>query len=340
MSADRDSATGPIPASLTSAQLLDGLRLKLATQIAPLRWRLPLRKLTDRVQSGVPLEEAVRQSSLPAELRITLQEGLKLPEPTQFVLEMLRARDQLQRNWGNFKAAIAYPLLLLLIAVGGGLLLSFELKGLFVSSIGELFDMFDSQVMKSALDQHQANVGAAMVVGWSTLILFMLRWIGPSWAWTAVVGSFTLIGRPLRWIKLQEILLRYKIMVQQGVPDGQLASAVARSFAASSQSFATQHVAQRVQAGMPLGAALSSTMLSDGLCQPALLLLDSTDSRFADACDKVANLIGEMTRRRLQLLTTLMPIFVLLLVGSVLWSTLSMYLHILMLTMQVISAFA
>ena len=222
--------------------------------------------------------------------------------------------------------------------MGGGLLLSFELNRFFLATIVEM--EFESQAVEAAFDQHQANLGAAMVFGWLALMLAMLRWVGPSWAWTAVVGGFTLIGRPLRWIKLQEILLRFKMLVDQGVPDAELANAVARSFAASSQSFATMHVARRVQAGMPIGLALSTTMLSDGLCQPVLLLLDSPDARFADACDKGASLLGEMTRRRLQLLTSLMPLFVLLLVGSVLWAMLSMYLHVAILIMQIIVYFA
>jgi type II secretory pathway component PulF len=322
MSTEHDS-TALVSPPVSASQLLDGMRLKLAAQVAPRAWRSPLGRLIDRLQAGVPLEAAVRQTSLPTELQSLFREALQLREPTGFVLDVLRARSQLQHSIGNLTLSLVYPLLLLALSVVGGFALSYELQEVIA------MDELDAATVQPALDQHQALWASVLVMGWTGTMLLLLRWVGPKWAWTSVVGSFALVGRPLRWIKLQEILWRFKFLVDQGVPDAQVAQAAARSFEASSQAFATLYVARQVRAGMPIGAALSATMLSDSLCQPSLMLLDHSDGRFSEACEKCANLLGQMIHQRCRLLTTLVPIFLLVLVGSIIWSVLSTYLYVL-----------
>ena len=332
MSAPNEIVPDPQPA--TPVTSLDALRLRLAAQIANRRWSLYLTRIAARHQSGQTLEACVRREQMPAELKSLLVESLSYREPTVFVLDTLRGSNQLKQSWGQFSNVIIYPMLLLALAVFGGAWFSFQLRGM------NDWSLFDNsyELPKLAEDQHHAIVGAAIVFGWTSLMFVLLRWLAPGWAWTAVVGSLMLVGRPTRWLRLQEILLRFQAVAAQGVADGQLANAVARSFADSGQEMVTLQIARRIQAGMPVGQALASTGLSDGLCAPTLLLLDQHSSgQFADQCGQSAELMGRLVQQRCKLMSLLVPVLVIVIVGSIVWSILSSYLQILLFTVYLLT---
>lgn len=323
----------------TAAMTLDGLRLRLAAQIAPRRWRSPLLRLAEAAQGGQPLDASVRSVALPPELSSLFAEALRLREPTAFVLDTLRARVLLKNSWGQFSSVVAYPLILLVLTVFCGLFLSVQLSQ-WIDWEWEFGSTNSIQLL--AKDQQNAVLGAAYVVGWTAVVFMLLKTVAPGWAWTAVVGSLMLVGRPTRWLRLQALLLRFEAMAKQGVPDGRLADAVARSFANSDQALVASQVARRVRAGMPIGHALASTGLSDGLVRPALVLLDyggndrgvggdrgnGGDGAFARNCESCAELLGQLIQQRCQLLTVMLPVLLIILVGSVIWSILGTHIHI------------
>lgn len=318
---------------------LDALKLRLAAQVAPRRWRSSLERLADQVDAQVPLEHAAQRTPLPRELHSLMREGLLLPDPAGFVLNALRARGQVHENWRAFTSLISYPLALLVFATLMGCAFSYSTRNMVDLSGIEEFGLSGFETVRMRIDdQHAAMTGAAVGVGWLLLVMATIALVGPAWAWTAIVGGVILIGRPLRWVSLQELLHRFHLFAEQGVNDSRLGHAVARSFSGGSQAIVAESVAQRVDAGIPIGRSLTMSMLSDRLCSPALLLLDSQTGKGSTSFRSTAELLGVLAQQRCQALSAVMPLVVLLCVGTIIWSMFSCYVMVLMPLVSMISS--
>lgn len=323
--------------SVTAAQVLeggaggislDGLKLRLAVQVAPRGWRRSLGRLATAVDQGHPLDEAFHavQLSLPKELRCLMSEALSVGDPVGLLLEALRVRDEVGRNWRELMMLIAYPLCLFGFALSVAVAFSFVMTQTVSFAWIEEFGFAGFEYVQAGLlDQHHAILGLGIVTGWVAVVLLTIFFVGPTWAWVAVVGGIVVFGKPLRWISLQEILYRFNLFVSQGLGTSEAAAAVSRSFGRSSQSVVTQTIASRIAAGVPLGRAMSLSMLSDGLCRPALLMLDLRGQDMSRALLETAELFGVLVEQRCQTLRAILPVFLLCLIGTILWGTLCSY---------------
>lgn len=311
-----------------SAISLNALKLSLAQQIAPIRWRGAISRLANQVGRGTPMEEAVAalSSTTPPELRALLAEAMHTSEPASLLVEAIRVREDVRRNWRELMSLILYPTLLLVFAIAVGVAFSFMMQSMVSLDWIEDFGLRGgAEVYNNLVDQHHAIVGLAMICTWVGVVLLTLAIAGPAWAWISVVGGIAVIGKPLRWVSLQEILNRYQLFIAQGMSTTDTADAVARSFRSSGQSTVAAAIARRIHAGVPLGQAIGSSMLSDGVCRPALLMLDQRETDMAQSLRETAELLGMLVEQRCRTLSAVLPVFVLCLVGTILWATLSAY---------------
>lgn len=327
----------------SGALTLDALQLRLAAQMSPYRWSRALNRLAADVDAGRPLDEAFHRHSpmIPAQLRSLIGEALQVPDPTRLVLDAVQVRDKVRDNWRELMGMIAYPTLLFSIALGVGVAFSFVMRSTVDFSWIEEFGLRGYPELKASLDdQHHAVLGLAMSFGWIVLVLATIALIGPSWAWLAVMGGLLLIGRPLRWVALQELLTRFEMFIGQGLPSLAAAEAVSRSFHRSSQATVAAAIAARIKDGMPLGRSVSRSMLADGLCRPALELLDLRGGNMQQALVQTAELLGHLTEQRCRALAMILPVFLLALVGTIVWASICTYFMGLMPLVSMISSLA
>ncbi len=318
---------------------LDALKLRLAAQVAPKTWRRALLGGAERLESGASLEEVVRQTKLPAELASLMRAALPLPDPTGFLLNSLRARDEVRATWSAFLVLVSYPLALLLFASLIGASFSYSVRGMVDFSEMESYGLPGMENVRAMIDdQHAAMRGAALAVGWMVLVLLSVFFFGPAWGWNAILGGVLIIGRPLRWVSLEEILHRFHLFAEQGVSGARLGQAVADSFSKSAQATVARGIAQRMDAGVPLGRSLAMSMYSDPLCRPALLLLDKQGSQLTDALMQTARLLGSLSEQRCRVMSMIVPVFLLAAVGTILWSTITCYMMIFMPLVKMISS--
>ncbi len=324
------------PEILNGPLALDGLKLRLAAQVAPRRWRRSLESLAQAIDSGETLEGAfkLKRAAQPRELRCLITESLSVPNPTTLILEAVRIRQSIGRDWRELMQLMIYPLILfgLALLVGGSL--SFLMLGSREFSIFFMYEqMYDDFGLRGGEnfiavmhDQQQAIIGLTFACGWTVAVMLTVFLIGPRWAWSAVLGGVLLFGRPLRWISLREILQRYELFISQGLSTIAATERVTHTFQFSSQSVASKAIAGRIQAGIPLGQALCGSLLSDGLSRPALRLLDLQGSDMPHALAETAELLGKLIEQRCRGLAMLLPVFSILFVGTIVWATLSAYL--------------
>ncbi|MFK7738210.1 MAG: type II secretion system F family protein [Pirellulaceae bacterium] len=310
------------------SQVISSMRLRLLESSAPGGWRRGLAQIRSSVESGDGLEEAFakHERDLPDELRCLFRESLRVPDPTYFLAEVLRFRERSRAAWRSLLSLIAYPTALFLFALVVGIAFSYSMRSMvetdWIGSFGLAgFDHIDAMIE----DQHHSIVGLGFTSLWVIVVLTTVYLVGPSWAWVSVVGGMIVVGKPLRWLNLRELVHRYYLFLEQGVDPADVAPTVARSFSDSSQSVVARAVAKRVESGVPLGRALGNSMLADGLCRPTLYLLDHQTQDLTSSLRSTSELLGRIAERRCQALSAILPLFLLILVGTVVWSALTTY---------------
>jgi type II secretory pathway component PulF len=311
-------------ADVTGVELLNSVKLQLAQQYAPRLWRAWIESLILSLERGASLDEAVDKlrSSAPRELGVMVDSAMRVGAPTQLILDALRARESLRRSWRELWFLLLYPTVTLVFATSIGVMFSSAMDFNFLSEFGL---SGADQILAMVHDQQQSMYGLAFVIGWTILLLGTIAVIGPAWALTSIIGGVRVFGRPLRWINLSEILHRYQLFIVQGLPTVDAAAAVSRSFSSSAQRYAAEGIERRIRQGTPLGAAFASTSLSDGLCRPALRMLDYRGEDLTTALGETSELLRNMVEQRCRSLAGVVPLLVLLIVGSVVWSIFSCY---------------
>lgn len=320
---------------------IDALNLRIALEAGPRRWRAGIKRVLDTLQIGQPLEQALlaNQSQLPKDLRSLFAAAMKLPEPTKFILDcVVIPRETNFLKW-QLRIMIVYPLLMLSLTAGICALVCGVLYNLLSEGFSD-FGLTGFDAALSYVEDQKAAIGAMFViVVWSGIVWATVRWLGPSWAPSAVLGGLPLIGKPMRWGYLYELLIRYGLVYQQ-VPDSAGGAAiVAASLRESPLEIVAELTAKRIRSGVSLGNALAQSMLCDGLSAPAILSVDHA-TRLPEACVKVAENLKSSAESRCRVVSGILPFFVLILIGTMIWGTISGYLAILQSLIIMVTALA
>ena len=310
---------------MTGVEILNSVKLQLAQQYAPWRWRVWIESLILSLEQGTPLDEAINKlrPSAPRELGVIVGSAMQVGAPTQLILDALRTREALRSSWRELWHLLLYPTITLVFAITIGVMFSTTMDFSFLKEFGL---SGAEQILGLVHDQRQSMYGLAYVVGWTILVLGTVAVVGPAWALTSIIGGVRIFGRPLRWINLSEILHRYQLFTAQGLPTLDAAAAVSQSFSSSAQRYAAEGIERRIRQGTSLGDAFAATSLSDGLCRPALRMLDYRGGDLPTALGETSELLRQMVEQRCRSLAGVMPLLVLLIVGSVVWSIFSCYL--------------
>ncbi len=313
---------------LDGSSLLDALKLRLAAQRATRGWQKSLVSLASQLEQGVALEPAIGNLvRAPRALRDLLDESLRVPDPTSLVLAAVRVQASSRQSWQAVTRLVAYPFVLLGLSLAVGVAFSWLINRTIPIDVYREFDLGKIEPLIGFIDdQYQAVLGMALGYVFVALTFLTILVAGPPWAWGAVVSGIVLIGRPLRWIALREVLQSYHMFISQGMSSVAAAEAVARLFRHSSRSVAATMLADRIEAGTAPGQALCLSLLSDGLTRPALRLLDLRGSHLPLALAETVELLGRLIEQRCCALSTVLPAFLLMIVGSVIWAILCTYL--------------
>ncbi len=317
------------PDILSGDSALDILHLRLAMQVAPAKWRRAFASLVVQLQAGIALETAVEKtySSMPCDLGKLVQASMCVPQPTKLVLDAVRVRQRSRRSWREFSTATMYPVCLFMVAVVMAVIFNWSVSGMMSFSFLDEFGMSGADMVHAQIDdQAQATMGLAIATFWFAGVLLTIRLLGPPWAWASVVGGLVIVGKPLRWMSLEELLHRYRLFAEQGLDTASAVGAAAASLQQSGQSVVAERVARQVDSGVPLGDAIGGSLFSDGLTRPILRFVDvDSTSPLSQRLQRCADILRAITSRRCQTLVAVLPILALVVVGTLICSMLFSY---------------
>jgi type II secretory pathway component PulF len=275
---------------------------------------------------------------MPQDLQSLLQACLKLPDPTRFFLTIVIAQRSSHAVRRQTLTLVGYPLLMIGFAAGTCAFIAQILYNAVNEGFADWGLRGFDEVVRLLDDQRKAFWATFAIMLWCIVTGLTIRFIGPRWAMVSVVGGLPIVGRPLRWLGLHEILVRFQAVTQQSGEGLSLsASTVADSLHGSDYQVVSQLIARRIGSGMAPGLAFSQSMLSDGLCKPALLSIDRS-SDLSSGCGQVADMLKRLAEERCRAMGTLMPMFVLITIGTMVWGTIGGYMAMLRLLLSMLSS--
>lgn len=311
-----------------SSAALDILRLRIATQVAPRNWISSLESLCKLLEAGQTWEQVTDESSgwkAPAALRALAKSAYQCGQPSEVLLEVLRRRSQLGWSWHELIAAILYPMILLITSLAVSLWTSQVISQLFYAQWVVDFGIQLSRVKQIANDQLNMTFSTGLVVGWLLFVLGTVKIIGTPIAWVKLVGNLPLFGRPYRWLRLSDVLSRIMAISTRQPSLTAALRLTAESYGGQAEGWIVRRIAESVESGIGFKQAVHRTILSDEWAGSALALIELDEGHFVDSLARASSLLEQMARQTCERLSAILPLFILLLVGGIIWGTWSSY---------------
>lgn len=312
------------PSNLPSPGVaLDVLKLRIAVQLAPRRWRDGLERLTSNLEAGAGWEEAVAHcSGASGRLKSLVAAAVEAGHPADITLAILRRRANMLQSWQQMVSALLYPTLLLFIALIVG-----SFTGLTMMKFTN--DPWDIGSTSGLVrDFNDTAIGALLIMAWSLLMITSAYFLASPQAWLKLVGATPLVGRPYRWLAMSELLSRVSVFSQYRPQLPEALRMTARSYGTDALSTIAEHIANEVEQGKGFRAALHHTILSDERAGVTLTLIEMDSVHFSDSLVRASLLLEQMSQYLCTRLKLVYPVFVLLAIASLVWGAWASYIAI------------
>lgn len=312
------------PASLPSNVVADVLKLRVAVQLAPFRWRRAIEQICTDLESGQSWQTAIgRAREVNGELADIAGAGLAAGHPADITLGLLRHRALGRVAWRELVAAVLYPSIILSLALIIGSLTALAMMTSMVGFAREQWPMTESASVR-AHDYYDASMGGLLSIGWLIVLGVSAHVVATPSSWLKIVGSLPLVGRPYRWLGLSEFLMRLSVFAKYQPSLLEAIHSTARSFGAGALAPVATYVADRVAEGEPFEGALHSTIVSDSRAGIALAVIEPVN--LSQSLQRAGELLNEMiayTCRRIRMLYSLVALLVII---STIWGAWATYL--------------
>ncbi|GIW98297.1 MAG: hypothetical protein KatS3mg111_1630 [Pirellulaceae bacterium] len=332
------------PVEAVGAATLDQIRLRLAVELAPARWRRSLRAWEALIAAGHPWEQCLAElrPRMPRELFSLCTQAQHTPRPSELLLRIAMAHREQQQQWQSFKQAIAYPLFLMYAAVVLAAVFNWSLSQMIELGWVENLQLDDAVgLINVQRDEVQAVWSLCILTLWLGAVGCCLRWLGPRWCLLAVVSGLGVVGRPVRHTALSKLLRYLALFLEGGIRPGELVPAVARSLQGTELEIVAQHVNRRVIEGMPLGEALAQSVIADAFTRPLLRGLDYNHPRdFSGVLHELSHALDRMADADIQMLRRVLPPLLIFLIVALMWGALMNYAATLVPLLRAIALFA
>jgi type II secretory pathway component PulF len=318
---------------------IDALKLRIAATVAPAKWSAALERLGDNLRSGQSWEEATDEANwrASAPLRSLINAALQSGHPADMTLRLLQRAVLAKTSWRELMSALSYPTILLVVA-----LLVASLMGALMLEVADFelgWNVDVPKVQQTVKDFQDMAIGTLLSLAWGAIILLTVRLLATPNAWLKVIGSLPVIGKPYRWLYMSDMLSRLAAISEAQPSLPRALRLTADSYGGHALTAIANCVADRVEQGIGLRQALHQTVLSDERAGIALTLIDMDESRFSQSIEQSSSLLAQMATTTCSRLKIVLPLFVLLVIASLVWSIWSCYLLVFALLNQAISPF-
>ena len=305
----------------------DAIKLRIAAQVAPRRWRVELDRLREKLEQGSDWPTAIAAvAKKQPELADLLSAALAAGHPASITAQLIQQRAASRASWQHLLTALVYPLGLMIVALVVGSLLSMSMMSMATQDWGfseNSYPPIDASIMNRAHDFYDASVGGLMLVVWCVVLVLVTYAIATPNAWLKLLSGIPIFGRPYRWMELSELLTRISVFSQYQPSLDKTLELTERSFGKQALAAISRYLAQAVQQGEALPNALHKTIVSDARVGMALTLIENNDLTASTL--RASKLVDEMILATCNQLRLIMPVFIMLMVASFIWGAWSSY---------------
>ena len=313
-------AVGIVVAQLADANLPLGEGLiAVAQEVRSRRLVKGLRRLGHTIQQGASLAEAlqVHRGMLPPALAATLAAAEHSGRLGPVLAEWTENQLAAQARSRQVSQALTYPALCLALAL---LLLSFV--GWYVlPAFDQMFREFELRIPSQTLVVlwlgRMAFPILVAVAGAIALLLLLLRLVGGRVGWNWCLTQTPLLGKLWHWTGVAEALRMLAILVEQHMPLAEALRLTGQSARDAYVGRSLQQLASRVAGG----ARFSASLEDDGRLPRSLAPLLRTGEHsglLADGLRDAAAMLEQRVAAQCDLVTTVLPPLVFLVIGFVL----------------------
>ncbi len=204
--------------SAAGVPLVEGLQAA-AAEASSNRMAAELRWLAFQVDSGRSLEELMEsRRGLPSYVAGLVRAGVRTGRLGEVLMELVDHQRAVRELWRSIRSALAYPMVLLALALAVGLWVEFGLVGAFVDMYDE-FDMdlpYVTQVLAWGYQIGGKWLLAFVVAG--VVGCIVLRFVGGAARWRRVIATVPLFGVLWHWTGVSELTRLLAALIAQRVP--------------------------------------------------------------------------------------------------------------------------
>ncbi len=179
-----------------------------------------LRRIADEVQRGRSLDDVFGdgQSHLPGYVAGLIRASLRTGDLGKVLIELVDHQQSVRDMWRTIRSALAYPALLLVLAIVIGVWIQWFL-------VGPMIEMFqDFQLTLPSITRFLAWVhedGLRLCAGFLSAILVvatLFRVFGGAARWRRFVGAIPIVGALWHWSGVAELSRVLAVLMDQGIP--------------------------------------------------------------------------------------------------------------------------
>jgi type IV pilus assembly protein PilC len=277
-------------------------------------------RLSVQLQRGVPIDQAVAelQHELPAEVQGLMRAGLESGDLAGTFERFARERLISQRIRGRIRAAVAYPLVILVILIPLILFLSVSV----IPEFGELFADFElplpaitELILQTAEQVPGLIAGLALVV---VIVPLAIRILGGRWLFHRVRSATPVIGRLWMWSGQREFASLLASFVDLRMPMTRAIFCTGEMISDRNVARSCRRVIERLETGEPLSACLNHSIHFDRSLV-ALVGWGETSGVLPDALRIAADVFDDRTEQYTALLRRILPPFTLVSVATLMF---------------------
>jgi len=290
----------------SAEQSVEQLKLQLASELAPARWRLPLNRFSKRLDSGLGWAESIKLARLPKSLKHLLHSVSCCPDPVQTLSDLLRSKRG-SRTVAKSLVPLVYPISVLvatflltsLVAwIGWSQLKNVEWVDWTRGSrvIDAIPRLFQSQLARSS--------AAAAIAGWLLLVVLIVMGLAPPWMQLSLRLHLPFVGKLIRWSMLRDLLNTLAILLRTGISTDKALEALVASVQGSHLVIPAKGLQKRIGDGQSLEQAIRNSMLCDEFLRPATQRLLDAHHDTPAKVQELASLANRLFEQRASALSS------------------------------------
>ena len=284
---------------LSPDQSIEQLKLQLAIELAPRRWRTTFLAFAKQISAGLGINEAIANSRPPRPLANLLRAVSDCPDPFATLTELLAATRK-RTTLSQAFTPLVYPLIVVALTFLMTSLLAWI--GQYAVSGTEWVNWATNEkndfIRQLFHAQWSRSVAAGTLLVWSLIVVGVVLCLAPRMVRLNLVIHVPWFGKLARWSMLRDLVERLGIFIGTGISADQATECMVQCYRGSLMEIPARGIAKRIRLGQPIDEAIRKSILCDEFLRPATLPLEDARQEIPTKLAEFETLVDSIFEQR------------------------------------------